>query len=67
MEAVPEISQLDDPKHCPICGNHMHTTGIERVAWTSQTRGERHIFSCERCGVSQTVWNTALQVAGENA
>ena len=61
-----EISEPNTEMHCPICGNHMHTREIERVSWTPHTLGERHVFSCARCGVSQTVWNAVPQGVADN-
>jgi hypothetical protein len=65
MAASLEVSELDAPKRCPICGNPMHAKAAERVSWTPRTSGERHVFSCARCGVSQSVWDAVPQGAAD--
>jgi C4-type Zn-finger protein len=53
-----DITTLDFTRPCPVCDHHMDLSTIETVPWATRTAGERVVFRCEKCGVTQAEWNT---------
>jgi hypothetical protein len=60
-----EVITLDLTRPCPVCDHHMELSTIETVPWAARTVGERLLFRCEKCGMTQTEWNT-ISLASPN-
>ena len=58
MTAADDVSTLDFSRPCPVCDHHMELSMIETVPCATRTAGERILFRCEKCGMTQTEWNT---------
>jgi hypothetical protein len=52
------VATLDFTRPCPVCDHHMGLSTIETVQWAARTAGERSLFRCEKCGMTQTEWST---------
>jgi C4-type Zn-finger protein len=53
-----DVATLDFTRPCPVCDHHMELSMIEIVPWAPRTTGERSLFRCDKCGMTQTEWNT---------
>jgi hypothetical protein len=36
----------------------MELSNVETVPWAARTAGERVVFRCQKCGMTQSEWNT---------
>jgi hypothetical protein len=58
MSALEQVATLDCTRPCPVCDQHLDLCKVETVSWAPRTSGERRVFRCARCGVTQSEWKT---------
>jgi hypothetical protein len=60
-----KVATLDFTRPCPVCDHHMELSTIDAEVWASRTVGERLMFRCAKCGMTQREWNT-ISLASPN-
>ena len=67
LAPMQDVTTLEFTRLCPVCDHHMDLSVIETVPWATRTAGERVVFRCEKCGMTQTEWNTISLVSPDIA